>query len=97
MRELTTAELGTLNQTEAQAIGYVWGRQDAGDGAYDSNAAWYFGQAYRERKRAYLAEESSWMPNIRDAFDYWSRLGEIPLDHDRLRLLEAVRADEEDT
>lgn len=93
MRDLTTAEQRTVEMDKAQAIGYVWGLQDAGaDSAGDTLRSLAFGEAYAERKRAYLGEGSYWMPNIRDAFDWWSRLGEIPLNHDRLRELERMHA-----
>lgn len=61
-----------------QAIGYVWGRQDRGEPG-DTIRSMEFGRAYGTRKRAYLTEESAFMPNIRAAYEEWSRTGIITL------------------
>jgi len=67
-----------VSLAEYQAIGYVWGRQDAGEPG-DTMRSLDFGRAYSERKRAFLTEETYFMPNIRDAYAEWSRSGVIAL------------------
>jgi hypothetical protein len=62
-----------------QATGYVWGRQDAGESTKDTLRSIEFGRAYGARKRAYLEERAWFMPNIRDAFEEWTRTGTIAL------------------
>jgi len=64
-------ELSTM-----QAIGYVWGRQDMGEPG-DTIRSLEFGKAYGQRKCDYLSESSCFMPNIRDAYQEWTRTGEI--------------------
>lgn len=79
----TTGEQATLNwrnrqveQAEAQAIGYVWGRQDMGEPG-DTARSIEFGRAYAARKRAFLMQETYFLPNIRDAYEEWARTGAI--------------------
>jgi hypothetical protein len=67
-----------IAEARAQAIGYVWGRQDMGE-AGDTIRSLAFGDAYAERKRAYLAEETCFMPNIRSAYGEWDQTGTIAL------------------
>jgi hypothetical protein len=65
-----------VERSEYQAIGYVWGRQDMGEPG-DTIRSLDFGRAYAERKRAFLTEESYFLPNIRDAYEQWHATGEI--------------------
>jgi len=67
-----------VDRAQYQAIGYVWGRQDAGEPG-DTILALDFGLAYAARKRAFLTEETFFMPNVRDAYEEWSRTGAIAL------------------
>lgn len=67
-----------VEQSEYQAIGYVWGRQDAGEDG-DTIRSMEFGRAYAERKRAFLTEQTYFMPNIKDAYEEWSETGSIKL------------------
>jgi len=67
-----------VEQSEYQAIGYVWGRQDMGE-AGDTIRFMEFGKAYAERKRAYLTEQTCFLPNIRDAYEEWSETRVIKL------------------
>lgn len=62
------------------AIAYVWGRQDAGEGLRDSQAAWHFGQAYGAHRALYEREQNHWATNIRDAFEVWRIANRIPSD-----------------
>lgn len=70
-----------MTRTEAYhlASGYAWGRQDAGDGARDTQEATDFARAYADRQDAYNdgAHGVSYMPNVRDAFGTWRRAGQI--------------------
>lgn len=76
-------EENILMQTEQaryQAIGYVWGRQDAGDAAAGNGSTTYavkFGEAYGRAKREYLTELRTSFPNVRDAFAQWQATGRI--------------------
>ena len=65
-----------VKRSQFQAIGYVWGRQDMGEPG-DTIRSIDFGMAYGARKRAYLTQESCWLPNIRDAYEEWARTGAI--------------------
>ena len=69
-----------IDQHRQAAITYVWGRQDAGEGPYDSRIAWEFSIAYATHRSRYIREESCWATNLRDAFLVWRAIGEIPGD-----------------
>lgn len=53
----------------AQATGYVWGRQDAGESARDTGYSADFGYAYGIHAAEYALGLSSSRRNIQDAFN----------------------------
>jgi hypothetical protein len=65
-----------LAEAHAQAIGYVWGRQDQGLPG-DTADALTFGRIYAEHVHAYMTEKRFNQLNIRDAFESFSRDGVI--------------------
>lgn len=71
-----------VDYAQAQAIAYAWGRQDerkvgAEYSENDTLMSSQFGQAYAARKRAFLTEQSFFLPNIRDAYEEWMTTGTI--------------------
>ena len=69
-KELTTRELGIVEQARYQAVGYAWGLQDMGEHG-DTLFALAFGDAYAAAKREFIAEQRYMLPNIRDAYIQW--------------------------
>ena len=66
------------NEAHALALGYVFGRQDAGDGAKDTDEATAFATAFAARQEAYNSPAGvGMMPNVRDAFETWRRTGNV--------------------
>jgi hypothetical protein len=63
-----------LDIARAQAAGYVWGRQDAGESDRDTGYSIDFANWYAEQKRAYLEEETHSLPNLQSAYEEWRRL-----------------------
>lgn len=61
---------------QAQAIAYVWGRQDMGE-AGDTERSMAFGAAYGAHVRAYEEERHYHKRNIRDAYERWAATGHI--------------------
>jgi hypothetical protein len=63
----------------AQAMAYVWGRQDAGEGEKDTQVSQDFAAAFAERARAYAEGESGvgFMPNLQSAWETWKRTGKV--------------------
>jgi hypothetical protein len=61
----------------AQAMAYVWGRQDAGESTKDTAYSLAFAAAFATRKHAYLTEQVWTMPNLHDAFVEWRESGII--------------------
>jgi hypothetical protein len=61
----------------AQAMGYAWGRQDAGDGPKDSAAAWRFAYAYGLHTAWYRAEWRGSRAPLVDAWREWTRTGAV--------------------
>lgn len=57
----------------AQAAAYVWGRQDAGESNRDTGYSLDFGNAYAERKRAYLEGSTGYLPNLETAYLDWKQ------------------------
>lgn len=61
----------------AQAMGYVWGRQDQGLPARHTNDDWRFSAAYGLHALDYTQGRSSVRMAIRNAFEEWMRAGTI--------------------
>jgi hypothetical protein len=70
-----------MQATEAHslALGYVFGRQDAGHAGSDTDTAIEFATAYAARQRDYNDGASSvgMMPSVRAAFETWCRTGNV--------------------
>ena len=66
-------------EAHALAMGYVWGRQDAGDGAKDTQQATDFAADYAARQQQYNDGTSGvgFMPNVQAAFETWRRTGKV--------------------
>lgn len=78
MTEPTAKEKSDAQQAfiaRAQGFAYVWGRHDAG--GESTGEAGSFAAAYCDRRKAFDAGKTSFMPNIRDAFEQWQKTGEI--------------------
>lgn len=69
--DLTPAQALTVEVARAQATGYVWGRQDAGESGRDTGYSLDFGEAYAAVKRAYVTEQRHSCPPIQSAFNEW--------------------------
>ena len=66
------------NEARTLALGYAFGRQDAGDGPRDTDEASEFATAYAARQEAYNSPASvGMMPNVKAAFETWRRTGEV--------------------
>lgn len=74
LRPLTRENVKSL---WGQAIGYVWGWQDAGGAPVDSDVSWRFGLAYGWHAYRYATEMQGYRRNIRDAFQRWTSTGTI--------------------
>lgn len=59
--------------SEAQAMAYVWGRQDAGESGKDTGESIEFGRAYAMHEARYQADMIGCRHSIRDAFERWSK------------------------
>jgi hypothetical protein len=89
MLEFTERMARNVAIAQAQAIGYVWGVQDATKGAErDTQDSLRFGEAYGALKRAYLTEQTFMLPNIADAYALWAATGQLPIDYDERERLE---------
>lgn len=56
---------------EAQAVSYVWGRQDAGESVRDTGWSTDFGHAYGLHAARFAASEICYRMNIERAFLRW--------------------------
>jgi hypothetical protein len=56
-----------------QAIAYVWGRQDAGDGDKDTDVSIQFGTFCFGRAYEYHSGASSFLNNIKSEWEEWSK------------------------
>lgn len=65
------------NDAANLATGYVWGRQDAGDGSRDTSASWFFSRAYSIRNEAYRSEGAFSMIPVSDAWQEWVNDGRL--------------------
>lgn len=66
-----------VKESHAMAIGYAWGRQDAGESATDSHAAWLFGHAYALHAALYATEARHSRKPLVDAYAEWIAAGVI--------------------
>ncbi len=67
---------GEVKELHAQAIGYVWGWQDA-RGEHDTSVSWDFGIAYCIHAAYFALEVNSFRRPIHEAFKSWQEFGEI--------------------
>lgn len=74
---LTTAQVLAVEVAQAQATGYVWGRQDAGESGRDTGYSLDFGKAYGAAKLEYVTERRFMLPPIQAAFNEWRESGVI--------------------
>jgi hypothetical protein len=66
-----------VRELHAQAVGYVWGWQDAGGGPSNHDQAWLFGNAYMLHAALYATEARGTRTCIHDAFTQWRETGVI--------------------
>lgn len=69
------------------ALGYVWGRQDAGEGEHDSGVAIRFAQVFGEVCALYAAGRLPYRQNVSRAWENWQRQGDV-LEHTQVEFLE---------
>jgi len=60
-----------VDSLHLQAMTYVWGRQDAGDGERDTGVSQEFADAYGRHAAAHALELIGFRRNIQDAYDVW--------------------------
>lgn len=65
---MTEAQQTEVLRMQYQAIGYVWGWQDAGRDDKDTSASWQFGIAFAIHCAEYALELSAYRTNIADAY-----------------------------
>jgi hypothetical protein len=70
-----------------QAIGYVWGRIDAGE-RISSDAVWQFATAYAGQVLEYKTGKTSSLRGIQDAYEEWSMEEEEPTPEGLRKLLQ---------
>lgn len=64
-------------EARGQAAAYVWGRQDAGEGARDTGFSWLFANAYAMRQEAYNTQATWHMIPLQDAWREWHATGRL--------------------
>lgn len=69
--ELHTRQGALVDSLAGQAMAYVWGWQDAGNGDRDSALAWQFHIAYGWHAYLYAAEKIGFRRPIQDAWKLW--------------------------
>jgi len=62
---------------QAQAVGYVWGWQDAGGSPKDTQVSTDFGYAYGIHCALYALERQGYRQNIAKAFEQWCATGSV--------------------
>jgi hypothetical protein len=63
-----------LDIARAQGSAYVWGRQDAGESPRDTGYSIDFANWYADRKRAYLEEQTGFLPSLQDCYAEWQEI-----------------------
>lgn len=76
-RALPPATQTEVMMLRYQAIGYVWGWQDAGESIKDTGSSIDFGDAYWGHALDYAEEKSCFRINVPDAFKLWRETGAI--------------------
>lgn len=72
---LNSTQRLSVDVAETMALGYVWGRLDAGERGLPGDAAEAFPVAYAERKRAFVTEQTHFMPSLSVGFQGMVRDG----------------------
>jgi hypothetical protein len=68
---MTETERTNVECLRAQSIGYVWGRQDAGESPKDTGASTDFGYVYGLHCARYSRGVSGFRKTVRDVFEAW--------------------------
>lgn len=76
-RELPVGQRHQVETSYQQALAYVWGRQDAGEGECDTTVSERFAEAFAQAKFNFVTEKHYCMTNLRDAYESWTRTGKI--------------------